>query len=157
MQAKRIYERLARRFFGHKLISDFFSTLAQQEETHAELLTLCREATSRTIWKEECFASCRESIPQIEQQMENIESSLKSLGGVTDALRLVIQIEGSEVNRIFESVVAASGSTFVRKLLAFQNVAEDHIAFICDEIPKLESELTEECRELRDRFFICTG
>lgn len=89
--------------------------------------------------------------------MENIESSLKSLGGVTDALRLVIQIEGSEVNRIFESVVAASGSTFVRKLLAFQNAAEDHIAFICDEIPKLESELTEECRELRDRFFICTG
>jgi len=156
LQAKRIYERLARRFFGHKLISDFLNTLAQQEEDHAELLKLCREAASRTIWKEECFAPCRDSIPQLEQRMENIESSLESLGSVTDALRLVIQIEGSEVNRVFESVVSASGSVFVRKVLAFQNVAEDHIAYICDEIPKLEPELTEECRELRDRFFICT-
>jgi hypothetical protein len=156
LQAKRIYESLARRFFGHKLISDFLSTLAQQEETHAELLRLCREAANRSIWKEDCFAPCRESIPQLEQQMENIESSLESIDGVTDALRLVIQIEGSEVNRMFESVVAASGSAFIRKVLAFQNVAESHIAYICDEIPKLEPELAEECRELRDRFFICS-
>ena len=155
LQAKRIYERLARRFFGHKLISDFLNTLARQEETHAELLGLCREAASRTIWKEECFAPCRDSIPRLERQMKNIESSLDSIDGVTDALRLVIQIEGSEVNRMFESVVAASASVFVRKLLAFQNVAEDHIACICDEIPKLRPELAEECRELRDRFFVC--
>ena len=124
--------------------------------THAELLKLCREAASRSVWKEDCFAPCRESIPQLEHQIENIESSLESLGSVTDALRLVIQIEGSEVNRVFESVVAASGSAFVRKLLAFQNVVENHIAFICEEIPKLEPGLADECRELRDRFFICT-
>jgi hypothetical protein len=156
LQAKRIYESLARRFFGHKLTSDFLSTLARQEQSHAEILRLCREAAGRSVWKEECFAPCRDSIPRLERQMEDIESSLASIDGVTDALRAVIQIESSEINQVFESVVAASGSAFVRKLLAFQNVVENHIAYICDEIPKLESELAEECRELRDRFFICT-
>ena len=156
LQAKRIYEWLAGRFLGHKLISDFFNALARQEETHAELLRLCREAASRAVWKEECFAPCRDSIPHLERQMKNIESSLESLDSVTDALRLVIQIEGSEVNQTFESVVAASGSVFVRKVLVFQNAAENHIAYICEEIPKLEPELAEECRELRDRFFVCT-
>jgi hypothetical protein len=155
LQAKRIYEWLAGRFLAHKLISDFFDTLACQEETHAELLRLCREAASRAVWKEECFAPCRHSIPHLERQMESIESSLESLDSVTDALRLVIQIEGSEVNRTFERVVAASGSVFVGKVLAFQNAAENHIAYICEEIPKLEPKLAEECRELRDRFFIC--
>ena len=156
LQAKRIYEWLAGRFLGHKLISDFLKTLARQEEAHAELLKLCREAAGRAVWKEECFAPCRDSIPRLERQMESIESTLESLDGVTDALRLVIRIEGSEVNQTFESVVAASDSVFVRKLLAFQNVAEDHVAFICEEIPKFKPDLAEECRELRDRFFICT-
>ena len=123
LQAKRIYERLAARLLGHRLISNFFETLACQEETHAELLGLCREVAGRSVWKEECFAPCRDAIPHLERQMENIESSLESIDGVTDALRLVIQIEGSEVNQTFESVVAASASVFVRKLLAFQNVA----------------------------------
>ncbi len=156
LQAKRIYESLAGRFLDHTLIGDFFDTLARQEETHAELLRLCREAASRAVWKEECFAPCRDSIPCLERQMKNIELSLESLDSVADALRVVMQIESSEVNRVFESVVAASRSAFVRKFLAFQNVAEDHIAYICDEIPTLEPDLAEECRELRDRFFICT-
>ena len=53
------------------------------------------------------------------------------------------------------AVVAASDSIFVKRLLLFQNAAENHIAYICEEIPKLEPDLAEECRELRDRFFIC--
>lgn len=157
LQAKRIYEWLAGRFLGHKPVSDFFDTLARQEESHAQLLELCRAIASRTIWKEECFAPWRDSIPHLEKQLESIESSLELIDSVADALRLVIQIEGSEVNQTFESVVAASSSAFVRKVLAFQTAAENHISYICDEIPKLEPDLAEECQELRDRFFIGTG
>jgi hypothetical protein len=157
LQAKQIYERLAAWFLGREAVNNFFETLARQEESHAQLLELCRVIGNRTIWKEECFAPCRESIPPLERQMRNIESSLESIEDVADALRLVIEIESSEVNQVFGSVVAASGSNFVRKLLAFQNAAEDHIAYICDEIPKLEPDLAEECRELRDRFFVCAG
>ncbi|MHB8897868.1 MAG: hypothetical protein ACYC6Y_03880 [Thermoguttaceae bacterium] len=157
LQAKEIYERLTAWFFGHKSVSSFFETLAHQEESHARLLELCRVIANRTIWKEDCFAPCRKSIPPLERQMENIESSLESIDSIADALRLVIEIENSGVNQVFKSVVAASGSDFVRKLLVFQNAAEDHIAYICDEIPKLEPDLAKECRELRERFFVCTG
>ncbi len=157
LQAKRIYESLAGRFLGHEPLSEFFDTLARQEENHAELLRLCRELAGRSVWKEECFGPCRESIPRLERQVEEIESTLKSIDGVSDALRVVIELEGSEANRVFESVVAASASVFVQKLLVFQNAAESHIAYICDEIPKLEPDLAEECRQLRERFFICSA
>jgi hypothetical protein len=66
----------------------------------------------------------------------------------------VIEIEGSEVNQVFGSIVAAGGSPFVKNLLAFQVTVEKHIDHICDEIPKLEPDLTEECQGLRSRFFI---
>jgi hypothetical protein len=155
LQIQQIYIRLARQFFGPNLLSNFFTTLALQEESHAQLIDMCRVLAGLAVWKEECFAPCRETIPHLERQMENIESSLESIDGVTDALRVVIQIEGSEINQVFESVVSATGSDFVKKLLVFQNAAENHIAYICDEIPKLEPDLTEECLELKDRFFIC--
>lgn len=157
LQAKEIYQRLSGWFLGREAVSNFFATLAQQEESHAELLELCKVIANRTIWKEECFAPCRESVPLLERQMRNVQSSLESIEGVSDALRLVIEIEGSEVNRVFESVVAASRSDFVRKLLVFQTAAEKHIAYICDEIPKLEPDLADECRALHERFFVGTG
>ena len=62
----------------------------------------------------------------------------------------MIQIEGSQINQVFMSVVAASGAEFVRKLRPFQTAATEHICFICAEIPKWEPNLAEQCRELRD-------
>jgi hypothetical protein len=85
--------------------------------------------------------------------MDNIESSLESVVDVTDALRLVLWIERSEINKVFRGVVTATGSTFVRKVSAFHEAGANHITFICEEIPKLEPDLAEECRDLRDRFF----
>jgi hypothetical protein len=85
--------------------------------------------------------------------MGDAEASLESLPGVPNALRLVIQIEGSEVNHVFKGIVAASGSDFVRKLRAFQSAGEKHISYICEEIPRLGPELAGECRELRAAYF----
>lgn len=154
LQAKRIYERLSGWFMGRESISDFFENLARQEESHAQLLELCRVIANRTIWIEERFTPYRDTIPRLERQMESIESSMESIKHVADALRLVIEIESSEVNQVFGSVVAASGSDFVRCLAVFQTTVEKHIGYICDEIPKLEPDLTEECRALEDRFFV---
>jgi hypothetical protein len=154
LQAKRIYERLAGWFMGRESISSFFKVLARQEESHAQLLELCRVIANRTIWIEERFTPYRDSIPRLERQMECIESSMESIKHVADALRLVIEIESSELNQVFGSVVAASGSDFVRKLLVFQMAVEKHIAFVCDEIPELEPDLADECQQLSDRFFV---
>jgi len=156
-KAERIYKRLAGWFLGHPAVNQFFQTLAQEEQNHAELLELCRTSASQENWLEEHFSPWRDSVPRLERQMDDIESSLDSLDGVFDALRLVIQIEGSEVNKVFKGVVTATGSDFVRKVHAFQTAGARHIAFICEEIAKLEPLLEAECQDLRDRFFADSG
>jgi hypothetical protein len=157
LRAKAIFEVLARQFSDQSSVANFLKTLAQQEQSHAELLDLCRELASRVRWLEAEFAPWRDAVPRIEQQLADVESSLKSLGSVADALRLVIQIEGSEVNHIFRGIVAASDSEFVRKLDAFQTAGEKHITYICNEIPKLEPQLADECQDLKDRYFSATN
>ena len=154
LQAKQIYERLAGQFVDHECASNFFRSLARHEESHAQLLELCREIANRTIWRESRFTPYRDSIPRLERQMETIESSMELIEHVVDGLRLVIDIEGSEVNQVFGSVVAAGGSNFVKNLVVFQVTVEKHIDFICDEIPKLEPDTKEKCEQLRSRFFI---
>ncbi len=156
LQAKRIYVWLAGRFLGYRAVSEFFDTLARQEENHAELLGLCREAARRTVWKDELFAPWRDAVPRLERQMAKLEASLPSVDGVYDGLRLVIQIEGSEINQLFQGVVAATGAEFVRKVRVFQKATAEHISSICGQIPKLEPGLAEQCREFRDGFFAGT-
>jgi hypothetical protein len=148
--ARRIYEALAERFTDRELVRQFFETLAQQEQEHAELLELCRELASREGWLEEQFTPWRDAVPRLERQMDEAEASLKDLDSLADALRLVIQIEGSEVNQVFGSALAATDSGFVRNLRAFQSAITKHIYYICDRIPKLELDLAYECRALID-------
>lgn len=156
-KAKNIYERLAGRFPARPPVSQFFEALARQERAHAELLDLCRSAASRESWLEEHFAPWRDSVPRLERQMDDIKSNSESVDGVLDALRLVIRLESTELNRVFRGVVAATGSDFVRKVRAFQTAGARHITFICEEIATLEPPLELECQKLRDRFFADMG
>ena len=153
LRAKRIFDSLAIRFADQGPVEEFFVTLARQEQSHAELLELCREAASRAGWKEEFFTPWRDAVPRLEGQMGDAEASLESLGSVADALRLVVQIEGSEVNHVFKGIVSASGSDFVRSLGAFQSAGKKHISYICETIPKLEPTLAKESKDLSDRYF----
>lgn len=148
-RARRIYELLAVRF-GHRApVRRFFETLARQEQEHFELLALCRQLASREGWLEEHFAPWRDAVPQLERQMDDLEDRLDDLDRLADALRLVIRLEGSEINHVFRSVVSATDSEFVRTLQAFRTAEANHIAYACEQIPKLEPDLAGECRGLR--------
>lgn len=147
-RAQRIYEELAQRFADRGPVRRFFQTLAEQERSHAELLELCRETASRASWLEERFAPWREAVPRLERQMGEAEALLEGLDKLPDALRLVIRIEGSEINDVFGSVVAATDSDFVRTLRAFHTAGTTHIDYIIDQIPRFEPSLADECREL---------
>ena len=149
LQAKRIYEWLAGRFLGYRSTSEFFDNLARQEERHAELLKLCKETARQSGWEEDRLAPWRDAISRLEQKMTEAEASLQSLENMLEALKLVIQIERSEINQLFTSVVAASGAEFVRKLRPFQTAATEHISYICSEIPKLQASLADQCRQLQ--------
>ncbi len=147
-RAMQIYESLTRRFAQQEPVKRFFEMLARQELSHAQLLELCRAAAGRGRWDGQHFEPWRDTIPQLKRQMEKAASTLDSLDGVRDALRLVIQIESSEVNRVFRGVVAATDSDFVRKLQTFQQSTSSHLGYICEEIPKLEPDLEGECQEM---------
>jgi rubrerythrin len=149
LSARRIYEKLAGVFSDREAVRRFFETLAEQELGHAELLGLCREAAGRQGWLEEQFAPWRNAVPRLTQQMASEEACLRDLDSLTDALRLVIRVEGSEINQVFDSVVAATDSDFVRTLRAFHTAETEHLAYIADQIPELEPRLASECRELR--------
>jgi rubrerythrin len=148
--AERIYASLARRFDPSDSVAGFFTTLAQQEKHHAELLDLCRAATGREEWNEKEFGAWGDALPGLQEQMREAESRAESLDSLSEALRLVIQIESSEVNRVFSGIMAASDSEFVRTLRVFQEAALDHIAYICERVSEMDPGLRDACRELRD-------
>jgi hypothetical protein len=148
-RARRLYESLAQRFHDREPVKQFFEDLAQQEGEHAEMLELCRELAGREGWLEECFAAWRDAVPGLEKQMDDAERSLADLDCVRSALQLVIQIEGSEVNQLFEAVIGATDSRFVKYLRPFQTTVATHLSYISNRIPQLEPGLEGQCQNLR--------
>jgi rubrerythrin len=150
--AERIYESLARRFDRLESVEDFFATLAHQESGHAELLDLCRAATDREEWDGKHFDTWRDAVPGLQEQMREAEFRANSLDSLSDALRLVIQIESSEINRIYSGIMEASDSEFVRTLRVFHDAGVDHISYICNRVPEMDPELRDACWKLRDEY-----
>ena len=74
--------------------------------------------------------------------MREAETLLSAVKDVDDALRLVIQIESSEVNRIFLATMAASNSVFVQKLRPFQDAVEKHFNYIASQLAVLAPHLS---------------
>jgi hypothetical protein len=147
-RAQKIYESLSERFSEHGLVKQFFDTLAEQEQEHYEMLELCRKLAGRDGWLEEHFTPWRDAVPRLEEQMDALEASLEGLGSVRDALLLVLQLEGSEINQVFRGAITATDSSFVRALRAFETADARHIAYIVDQIPKFEPDLADECTNL---------
>ncbi len=125
---------------------------AEELRKHAELLELCRAAATRGEWDGRHFDPWRDAVPDLEQQMQELESHAGSLDHLSDALRLVIQIESSEVNGIYLGIVAASDSEFVRSLRVFHRAGLGHVSYICEKIPEIDPELRDACRNLRDAY-----
>ena len=149
-RARHIYERLALRFAHDESAAEFFRKLAWQEHSHAELLKTCQAAASGGRWEEEQFAPCRDAIPRLEREMDAAAESVDATKDLSSALRLVVQIESSELNRVFKGVVDATDSKFVRSLRAFQTAGARHIDYIRREISRLDPSLAEACESMQD-------
>jgi rubrerythrin len=153
LRAKRIYSDFAERFSRRESASRFFEILARQEQEHADLLEVCRAAAGRHAWKINYLNPWQDYLPRLEQDMQEAEAEADSVTtSLEDALRLVLQLEASEINQVFQAMLAASDSLFVRKLMAFRNAMEVHIAYIAVRIPQLAPQLAQAAKDLRDRF-----
>ena len=152
LRAARVYESLARRFGQADSARDFFETLARQEKDHAELLDLCRAAARRGEWDAKHFDPWRDAVPALEEQMREAEARAESLDRLSDALRLVLQLEASEINQVYSGIVAASASDFVRTMRVFYDAGREHISYISTCVSEMDPELRDVCQNLRDEY-----
>ena len=151
LTASRIYAALARRFADTSDLHTFFASISGQEESHAELLELCRAAAAQSQWLEEQIQPWRRSLPKLERHMAEAESRVDDVHSAIDALRLVIEIESSEINEVFRSIVTAADSEFVRRVNVFGDTDRRHLNFIGHSIIRLEPTLAEAGRALTKR------
>ena len=152
LRAKRIYTALARAFDDQELVGPFFAGLALQEQHHADLLELAREAAMRSGWKANLFNPWQDYLPRLEQQMDATEAAVAEIDSIDAALQLVIQIESSEINQVFHAALAATDAAFVKKLKPFRKAMEAHMSHLVERIPELSPKLMLTTRELRARF-----
>ena len=152
LRAKRIYKALAKVFSDHGLVGSFFAGLAEQEQHHVDLLEVCRSATFHSGWKASLFNPWQDYLPRLEQQMEATEAAACSIVSVETALQLVIQIESSEINEVFQAALAATDAVFVKRLKPFREAMEAHMSYIAERLPTLSPQLMLACRELRVKF-----
>ena len=152
LRAKRIYAALAKAFSDEGLVGPFLAGLAEQEQYHVDLLELCRAAPLRSGWQAALFDPWQGCLPRLERQMDATEAAVHEIGSVGDAFRLVVQIESSEINEVFNAALAATDSAFVKRLRPFKEAMEAHMSYIVERLPELSPQLTMVCRELRARF-----
>ena len=152
LRAKRVYLALAKAFGDDASVGPFFGGLAVQEQYHADLLRVCRAAALRGGWKASLFNPWQDYLPRLEQQMDAAESAVPEIDSVDAALQLVVQIECSEINQVFNAALAASDSLFVNRLRPFREAMESHMKHIVGRLPELSANLVPACRELRARF-----
>jgi rubrerythrin len=146
--AKGIYQSLAERFNTESIIQDFFSTLARQEVQHEELLEMCRITAMRAGWRGSGLDPLREKLPLVERQMRVAEVKLRAVRILEDALWLTIEIESSEINRLFHAIVAATDSEFVRAFEVFRSSVREHLRYIHGSIAAFEPSLRPACERM---------
>ena len=152
LRAKRIYRALAKAFSDQGLVGPFFAGLAEQEQYHVDLLELARAVAVRSGWKANLFNPWQDYLPRLEQQMADTEATISTVDSVDAALRLVIQIELSEINEVFSAALAATDAAFVKRLRPFQEAMEAHMSYLVERIPELSPRLILATRELRAKF-----
>jgi rubrerythrin len=151
-RAGQIYGRFAERFSQTPGAADFFARLADDESRHAELLELCGTAAESGRWDQAQFTPWRHVVPSLEQYLDDFEHRSERVQDLREALRLVLELESSDLNHVFLGVVAASDSDFVRALDVFWHTSREHTHRICEEISRMEPSLAEQCKSLAARY-----
>ena len=63
--------------------------------------------------------------------MQQAVATLDEIKSIDDVVRLILQVEGSEINQVFMGVIEATDSPFVRTLEPFRRAVRHHINYIC--------------------------
>ena len=152
LRAKRIYKALAKAFAEERRAGPFFAGLVEQERYHAELLRIARAAMMRSGWKASLFNPWQDYLPTLEQHMQAAEAAVSHIDSVDAALELVIRIESSEINQVFDAAIAATEAGFGERLRPFRKAMGAHLSYLVERLPQLSPRLMANVGELRARF-----
>jgi hypothetical protein len=144
LRAEHIYLTLAKATLDEPALTLFFTTLAQQEQDHADLLRLCAAASRRCGWRLDVLTAWRDDVARLDQLMYGAEIALSNVNDVDDAMRLVLTIETSEVNRVFLAAMDRSNSDFVKKLRPYRNAVAKHLNYVADQVARLTPHVWQE-------------
>jgi hypothetical protein len=151
LQSEAIYHSMVERFPKSGPFREFLNELADEEQEHADLLRVCKAFASKGRFAEDRFRPWHDYVPLLEQQMQQAVASLDEIESLDDVVQLILQIEGSEINRVFLGIIKATDSPFVKKLGPFRRAVKHHIGYICKTISKLTPSAALACRELRSK------
>ena len=85
--------------------------------------------------KRSIFHPWQDYLPRLEQQMDAADAAVRGIDSVAAALRVVVQIESSAINKGFCAAVAATDAAFVKKLRPFREAMEAHMSYIVERLP----------------------
>lgn len=137
LRAKKVYTTLAETFASDATARRFFETLAAQEQEHADMLEIHRVATLQGDCRLNDDDCSNEALSRLEQEMSDAEERSTTIDSLEDALRLVVQLEWSEINQVFKDAFSASHSAFVQKLLKTEEEIDAHTSYITKHVVEL--------------------
>ena len=152
LRAKQIYRVLAKVLDDQGLAGPFFAGLVEQEQQHVDLLELARAAAIRKGWRVSNLDTWQDYLPRLERQMDLAEAAVSEIDSIDAALQLVVQIESSKINQVFNIAFAATDADFVKRLRPFRRATEAHISYIVERLPELSPNAMLPTRGPRARF-----
>ncbi|MGC4121696.1 MAG: hypothetical protein QM765_45390 [Myxococcales bacterium] len=115
----------------------FFRALAAQEESHAVLLAhVRREARRGRCWKRSQREYQRELVA-VDHLLSHLEAEAREPVGLARALEMVEELEGSELDVVFDTLCHSVDRRSLLRLRRFFAVSEEHRAFCARRIDAL--------------------
>jgi hypothetical protein len=134
-----LYARLSERFGADAEAAAFFRTLSGHEEGHAVVLSrVCREIRRGRLWKASRDLHVA-SVEGFDARLSADEGEVRRGVSLARALELVEDIEGSEINVVFDTL---NGCVDMRSRARFERffvLTERHLAFCREQIRRLRA------------------
>ena len=140
LRAARIYARMAKRFEESPPVRALFEELQAEEEEHGRLMVLCLH-TLKADQQLEYVPSVRDAdIRALLREMRSHERNVWKLS-LDEALELTDKLEASEVNVIFDKLLAQARNPESEFFIAQLAKAEGHAHAVPKRIKALREEL----------------
>jgi len=131
LKSQETYTILSERFSELSDVSAFFKNLARHEEGHAIVLARVRREIERGHYWKESKQIHLDEIKRFDRFMKKTEASVLAGVSLAEALTLVDQLEGSEINIVFENLNKSVDMKSRKRFEKFFVMTSEHIGY-CD-------------------------